>query len=176
MELLVGIELPTPDSKERLLTDARYLHEKFSALKLRCVGDVRRGQTSRYYFLVSTTNDSYEYTVIAIATTSHQCPTRFTARCRSNTDKAALALLERSPQGHAFAERYSTTHAYSHFCADAGAGKASGIQTGLNASPADATPYGEAPRAIEVASIGANSCHSFAHAHPSRRGTTRTYH
>jgi len=27
------IELPTPDAKERLLTDARYLHEKFSALK-----------------------------------------------------------------------------------------------------------------------------------------------
>ena len=120
------------------------------------------------------TTDPYECTAVATANAS-QRPARFAARCRSNTDKVALAVLERSPQGHAFAERYSTAHAYSHFCTDAGAGKASGIQTRLNASFADAPPYGEAPRATEVASIGANSCHSFTHAHPSRRGTTRTH-
>ena len=171
----VALNFPTQASHRRPISTREVLGAKNSWHTHRCARDARRGQTSRYYSLVSTTSNSYECTVVTTATASHRRPARFAARCRSSTDKAALALLERSPQGHTFAERYSTAHVYSHLCTDVGTGKASGIQTCLGTSVADAAPCGEAPRATEVASISAYSCHSFAHAHPGRGGTTRIH-
>jgi hypothetical protein len=84
---------------------------------------------------------------------------RFTAlyRASTSTNKAAVALLERSPQGHALAELHTTARLYARSCACAAAGacarKAKGIQAGLGAALSPAPLPAERQRELPSSQI-----------------------
>ena len=124
------IELPTPRAvssppypthgmrpQHRLVTDARYLYEKFPTLKPpgiptavleTLVADKRVGTTPSSLRPVTPTNAPSSPLPLPLPPTD--VPLGSPRVAAPTLTKTALVLLERSPQGHAFAEGYSPAH------------------------------------------------------------------